>query len=296
MINQAVELAREVEDVVLVMGLNQTDESEEHDRTDLVLPGRQQELIRSVSRAAKRPVILVLLCGGPVDVRFARDDENVGSILWAGYPGEAGGYALAEVLFGEHNPGGKLPVTWYPQEFTRVPMTDMRMRPNMSADYPGRTYRFYQGETVFDYGYGLHYTKYYYKFASVTKDTFNLKSNASMTSGSARRKLVSELGPGFCEKSKSSVTVAVKNGGNMAGKHPVLLFLRRAVGRTGSPRKQLVDFQSIELKAGEEVEIEFELRPCEHLSRANEDGVMVMEEGSHFLVVEEEEYPIAVLP
>lgn len=104
-INQAVKMAKQADQVVLVMGLDQTQEKEEHDRVDLLLPGKQQELITSVARAAKKPVILVLLCGGPVDVSFAKYDQKIGSILWAGYPGEAGGIALAEIIFGDHNPG-----------------------------------------------------------------------------------------------------------------------------------------------------------------------------------------------
>lgn len=104
-IDQAVKMAKEADRVVLVMGLDQTQEREEHDRVDLALPGKQQELVISVARAAKKPVVLVLLCGGPVDISFAKYDRNIGSILWAGYPGEAGGIALAEIIFGDHNPG-----------------------------------------------------------------------------------------------------------------------------------------------------------------------------------------------
>lgn len=104
-IDKAVDIAKGANHVVLIMGLDQTQEKEELDRVNLVLPGRQQELITRVAKAAKKPVILVLLCGGPVDVTFAKHDRNIGSILWAGYPGEAGGVALAEVIFGDHNPG-----------------------------------------------------------------------------------------------------------------------------------------------------------------------------------------------
>lgn len=104
-VEQVVEIAKAVDYVVLVMGLDQTQEREKLDRVDLVLPGKQQSLIKSVAEAAKKPVVLVLLCGGPVDISLARDDDEVGSILWAGYPGEAGGLALAEVIFGDHNPG-----------------------------------------------------------------------------------------------------------------------------------------------------------------------------------------------
>ena len=104
-VEQAVDIAKEVDYVVLVMGLDQTQEREKMDRVDLVLPGKQQNLISSVAQAAKKPVVLVLLCGGPVDISLSRDDDKVGSILWAGYPGEAGGLALAEIIFGDHNPG-----------------------------------------------------------------------------------------------------------------------------------------------------------------------------------------------
>lgn len=104
-VNEAVQLAQSVDQVVMFMGLDETQEKEELDRVDLVLPGMQQALITSVAKAAKKPVILVLLCGGPVDVRFARDDNNVGGIIWAGYPGEAGGQAIADIIFGKHNPG-----------------------------------------------------------------------------------------------------------------------------------------------------------------------------------------------
>jgi beta-glucosidase-like glycosyl hydrolase len=104
-IDQAVEVAKVVDYVVLVMGLDQSQESEGHDRDDLELPGKQQELINSVAKASKRPVILVLLCGGPVDINFAKVDDKIGGILWAGYPGELGGMALAQVVFGDYNPG-----------------------------------------------------------------------------------------------------------------------------------------------------------------------------------------------
>lgn len=104
-IDKAVDMAKGVDHVVLIMGLDQTQEKEELDRVDLVLPGKQQELITNVAKAAKNPIVLVLLCGGPVDISFAKYDKNIGSILWAGYPGEAGGIALAEIIFGDHNPG-----------------------------------------------------------------------------------------------------------------------------------------------------------------------------------------------
>ncbi|XP_059631405.1 probable beta-D-xylosidase 7 [Cornus florida] len=298
-ISKAVEIAKAADYVVLIMGLDQSEEREDHDREDLVLPGKQQSLITSVAKAAKKPVVLVLLCGGPVDISFAKHDPKIGSILWAGYPGEAGGIALAEIIFGDHNPGGKLPITWYPKDFIKIPMTDMRMRPQPSSGYPGRTYRFYKGTKVFEFGYGLSYSHYSYEFVSVTQNQLylNQSSNAQVikSSDSSNYMAVSNLGTKFCENMKFSAVVGVKNHGEMAGKHPVLLFVRHAKLKNGSPMKQLVGFQTVSLNAGERAEIEFGLNPCEHLSGANEDGLMVIEEGSCYLTVGDEEYPISIL-
>ncbi|KAK6118931.1 hypothetical protein DH2020_047327 [Rehmannia glutinosa] len=301
-IGDAVKIAKQADRVVLVMGLDQSQETEDHDRVDLTLPGQQESLIRAVATASKKPVVLVLVCGGPVDVSFAKDDPKIGSILWAGYPGEAGGIAIAEIIFGEHNPGGKLPVTWYPKDFITVPMTDMRMRPQPSSGYPGRTYRFYKGPKVFEFGYGLSFSTYSYEFIPSIPNTIQLhqlmpsfQANGDEGSRSTRYLSVSEIGADICEKLKFSTHVGVENTGDMAGKHPVLLFVRHGRPSNGRPVKQLVGFESVSLNARERAKVEFVLSPCEHLSTANEDGVMVIEEGYRHLVVEDREYPINVV-
>ncbi|KAL6493164.1 hypothetical protein OROGR_032923 [Orobanche gracilis] len=298
-IGDAVETAKQADHVVLVMGLDQSEEREDHDRVDLTLPGQQESLIKAVAAASKKPVVLVLVCGGPVDVSFAKDDPKIGSILWAGYPGEAGGIALAEVIFGVHNPGGKLPVTWYPKDFTSVPMTDMRMRPEPSLGYPGRTYRFYTGKKVFEFGYGLSYSTYSYEFISSTPNTTHLNQLVPRfgdgSSSSTGYLSVAEIGEDACETLKFSTHVGVENTGDMAGKHPVLLFVRHATPRNGGFVKQLVGFETVSLNAGERTEVEFVLNPCEHLSTANEDGVMVIEKGYIHLMVEDKEYTINIV-
>ncbi|KAK6246079.1 hypothetical protein SCA6_009169 [Theobroma cacao] len=197
-----------------------------------------------------------------------------------------------------YHPGGRLPVTWYPQSFIKVPMTDMRMRPEPSSGYPGRTYRFYQGPKVFEFGYGLSYSKYSYEFLPVTQNKvyLNHQSCNKMVENSnpVRYMPVSEIAKELCDKRKFPVKVGVQNHGEMAGTHPVLLFVRQAKVGNGRPMKQLVGFHSVNLNAGERVEIEFELSPCEHLSRANEDGLMVIEEGPHFLSIGDKESEITV--
>ena len=103
----AIDAARQADATVLVMGLDQSIEAEFRDRTGLLLPGRQQELVSKVAMASKGPTILVLMSGGPIDVSFAKNDPKIAAILWAGYPGQAGGAAIADVLFGTTNPGSK---------------------------------------------------------------------------------------------------------------------------------------------------------------------------------------------
>ena len=192
--------------------------------------------------------------------------------------------------------GGRLPVTWYPQEFIKIPMTDMRMRPEPKSGYPGRTYRFYTGKKVFEFGDGLSYSSYSYEFLSVTQNKLYLNQlSTSHVFENSGYILVSELGTEYCEAKKFSVIIGVRNRGEMAGKHPVLLFAKQAKASNGSPMKRLVGFQSVHLDAGESTNIEFVLRPCEHLSKANKDGLMVMEQGTHLLVVGNKEYPITVV-
>lgn len=195
--------------------------------------------------------------------------------------------------------GGKLPVTWYPQDFTKVPMTDMRMRPVPSLGYPGRTYKFYKGKTVFPFGYGLSYSNHIYSFVRVSHNTIDLTQSSQTSppipSNSSYRK-VSDLNAEMCESRKFHVRVGVENQGEMSSKHPVLLFVRPGkVTNENNPVKQLVGFESVRLDAGERGEVEYVISPCEHLSRAEMDGVMVVDEGVHFFVVEDQEYPISVI-
>ncbi|EPS70883.1 hypothetical protein M569_03875, partial [Genlisea aurea] len=260
-VEAAVGTAREAEHVVMVMGLNQDQEREDHDRVDLKLPGQQETLITAVASASKNPVILVLLSGGPVDVSFARDDPKIGSILWAGYPGEAGGIALAEIIFGEHNPGGKLPVTWYPNDFIiKTPMTDMRMRSDPSSGYPGRTYRFYNGPKVFEFGHGLSYTTYSYRF-NPAKTPNAIHLNRHSADNYSDYLSVSDIGTDTCAMSNFSAHVGVENTGEVAGKHPVLLFARSEEEGSNHPVKKLVGFRSVVLRPKERIEVEFVLNP-----------------------------------
>lgn len=179
-------------------------------------------------------------------------------------------------------------------------MTDMRMRPDPSSGYPGRTYRFYTGRKVYPFGYGLSYTNYKYEFVSVTQNKLFLSQISS--TGATLQNLdsvhytsVTDIATEACEKAKFSATVGVQNGGEMDGKHAVLVFVKRNDVANGKPMKQLVGFESVKTKAGERVEVEFVISPCEHFGTANEEGLMVIEEGTRYLSVGDQQYPISVL-
>lgn len=103
-VDDAKKIASAADATILVVGADQSIEAESKDRIDITLPGQQKLLIQEVTKASKGPVILVIMSGGGMDVQFAKDDPKVGSILWVGYPGEAGGAALADVVFGFYNP------------------------------------------------------------------------------------------------------------------------------------------------------------------------------------------------
>ncbi|RHZ06024.1 hypothetical protein DYB26_003883, partial [Aphanomyces astaci] len=161
MAEEAIAIAANAAQVVLFVGLDQSVEFEGVDRATLEWPGRQRELIARVAAAAARPVVLVILAGGPVDLEEFEADAKVGAIVYAGYLGQSGGTAIAQVLFGDVNPSGRLAHTFYRASFTsEVSIADMNMRPH--AHSLGRTFRFYTGAPVYGFGHGLSYTIFRY--------------------------------------------------------------------------------------------------------------------------------------
>ncbi|XXG84676.1 hypothetical protein AAC387_Pa10g2142 [Persea americana] len=159
---KAMEAAKHGDPTILFAGLDLSVEAESLDRTDLLLPGYQKQLINQIAHIANHPLILVIMsAGGGVDISFAKFNPKINSIIWAGYPGEEGGAAIADVIFGRHSPGGRLPLTWYQADYAhKLPMTSMQMRPVEELGYPGRTYKFFNSTTVYPFGYGLSYTQF----------------------------------------------------------------------------------------------------------------------------------------
>ncbi|XP_057803198.1 beta-xylosidase/alpha-L-arabinofuranosidase 1-like isoform X1 [Salvia miltiorrhiza] len=270
--------------VVLVMGSDLNIERESFDRVNVTLPGQQQLLVSEVASVAKGPVILVIMSGGGMDVQFAKDDPKITSILWVGFPGEAGGAAIADVIFGAYNPSsGRLPMTWYPQSYAdTVDMTDMNMRPNPATGYPGRTYRFYNGPTVFSFGDGMSYTAFTHELVAAPKHV-----SVALEEGHACRssecKSIDAV-EDSCKDLGLNIHLRVKNEGEMRGSHTVFLF-SSPPQLHNAPRKQLLGFQKLHLEAGGEGLARFDIDVCKHLSVVDENGKRKVGLGDHLLHV-----------
>jgi beta-D-xylosidase 4 len=184
----AEQAAAEADHVVLVVGNDQSIESEGLDRTSISLPGVQAELIERVAAAAAHKVVVVVISGGPVDVSSAKANPNVGAMIVAGYPGQSGGQAIAETIYGRINPSGRLTQTWYAQDYTKqCSMLDFNMRPNATTGCPGRGYRFFNGSAVFRFGEGLSFTNFTHSatFVPAHGSRWAASSSSSYRSSSA---------------------------------------------------------------------------------------------------------------
>ncbi|MED6206065.1 Beta-D-xylosidase 1 [Stylosanthes scabra] len=294
-------IARRTDATILVMGLDQSIEAETIDRVGLLLPGHQQELVSRVAQASRGPVVLVIMSGGPVDVSFAKNNPKISAIIWAGYPGQAGGTAIADVIFGRTNPGGRLPMTWYPESYlSKVPMTIMDMRPNPSTGYPGRTYRFYKGPVVYPFGHGLSYTRFSQslvlapKQVSVSLST-NLKAqrNSTWASPSLRSKSI-KVSHANCDALHMGFHVDVKNEGSMDGTHTLLVFSKPPIKGNNNEEKKLLSFHKVVVAAGSKQRVNVGVHVCKHLSVVDEFGVRRIPMGDHELHIGDLKHSISV--
>uniref|UniRef100_A0A1J3D2D2 Beta-D-xylosidase 4 n=1 Tax=Noccaea caerulescens TaxID=107243 RepID=A0A1J3D2D2_NOCCA len=298
-VDGATKLAAAADATVLVIGADQSIEAESRDRVDLNLPGKQQDLVTQVAKAAKGPVLLVIMSGGGFDITFAKNDATIAGILWVGYPGEAGGIAIADVIFGRYNPSGRLPMTWYPQSYVeKVPMTNMNMRPDTSNGYPGRSYRFYTGETVYAFGDGLSYTKCSHSLVKAPR-LVSLRLEENHVCRSSECQSLDAIGP-HCENAVSGgggpafeVQVKVRNDGDREGIHTVFLFTTPPAVH-GSPRKHLLGFEKIRLGKMEEAVVTFKVEICKDLSVVDEIGKRKIALGTHLLHVGDLKHSLSI--
>ncbi|KAM7275761.1 hypothetical protein ACFE04_017627 [Oxalis oulophora] len=287
----AIGAASQADSTVIIVGLDQSIEAEFRDRTHLLLPGRQQELVTKVAASSKGPIVLVLMSGGPVDVSFAENNPKIGAILWAGYPGQAGGAAIADAVFGNINPGGKLPMTWYPQEYlNNLAMTNMDMRSNPSKGYPGRTYRFYKGPVIYPFGHGLSYTQFVHTIASApTIVSIPLDGHrrgptaANETTLSGKAVKVTHA---RCNKLSISMEVDVKNTGSTDGSQTLLVYSSPPQGSSHwAPHKQLVAFHKVNVPAKGVQRVGINIHVCKYLSVVDKSGIRRIPLGQHSLSI-----------
>jgi beta-glucosidase len=241
---EALKAAREADAVVLVLGLSQRLEGEEMsikidgflggDRTNLNLPAVQENLLNAVAATGK-PMIVVLMNGGALSVNNAQ--EKAAAIVLAGYPGQQGGNAVADVLFGDCNPAGRLPVTYY-KSIDQLPAFE-------DYDMKGKTYRYFIQEPLYPFGYGLSFTTFAYS---------NLILPEKVAAGE-----------------KITVKATVTNTGKISGDEVVQLYLKDEKASTPRPVHQLEGFSRISLKPGESKVVEFILEPRQFSIINNKD-------------------------
>lgn len=296
LIAEAVQTASSADATVLIVGGDLSLEAESLDRTSLLLPGQQQQLVTQVADASKGPVILVIMSGGPFDISFAKNSDKISGILWVGYPGQAGGAAIADAIFGEYNPGGRLPVTWYPEEFSiNVNMTNMTMRADPATGYPGRTYRFYTGQTVFEFGDGMSYTSFNItvvhapELISVPVDE---KYSCSPTQSESCETV--SLTNTKCENMSLQVDVDVNNIGNRDGSHVLFLFSTAPSNNVDAPNKQLIDFKKVYVEAGATERVIFTPDVCKDLSIVDKTGTRMLPVGSRLLYIGDLEHSVSL--
>ncbi len=219
----AIDIAKKADIIIYAMGLSPMVEGEEMnvsipgfsggDRTALALPEPQTELMRKIEQLHK-PSVMVMMNGGAVACNWEQD--HLPAILEAWYPGQAGGTAIANVLFGDYNPSGRLPVTFYRSSKDIPAFNDYNM--------DGRTYKYFKGNPLYEFGYGLSYSTFSYANMKVAK---SISVNDSLP-----------------------VSVDVTNQGNMSGSEVVEVYITH-IGNALMPIRALVGFTRVPLKAGE---------------------------------------------
>lgn len=227
---EAVEAARNADVAIVVLGTDESVEKEGVDRSDLKLPGDQEDLVKAVYKANPKTIV-VLQNGSALSVNWLK--ENVPAILETWYNGEEAGNALADVIFGDFNPGGRLPLTFYKsvEKFPSISDYDIRK---------GRTYMYGNSvsdksqisEVLYPFGYGLSYTQFTYGKLQVTSKKIDAAGNIT-------------------------VKIAVKNVGDRFGDEVVQLYVREEKSSVRRPEKQLVGFERISLKSNESKTVEF---------------------------------------
>ena len=234
--DKAVSLARSSDVVVMVLGEHEEMSGENATQSTIDLPGRQLELLKAVSELGK-PVVLVLINGRPLDISWAA--THVPAILEAWHPGAEGGNAIADILYGDATPGGKLPVTW-PRSAGQIPIYyahNNTKEPEIARDFKSRYFDF-PSSPLYPFGYGLSYSTFKFSNLRVSKP---------------------ELKPG----ESTEVLVDVENTGRRTGDEVAQLYIHQRYGGASRPVRELKGFERLTLAAGEKKTVRFILGKAE---------------------------------
>ncbi|CAK7080837.1 MAG: Beta-hexosaminidase [Bacteroides rodentium] len=256
-IDKAVENARQADVAIVVLGGGQRTCGENKSRTSLDLPGRQLQLLQAI-QATGKPVVLILINGRPLSINWA--DKFVPAILEAWYPGSKGGTALADILFGDYTPGGKLTVT-FPKTVGQIPF-NFPCKPSSQIDggkNPGPTGNMSRiNGALYPFGYGLSYTTFEYSDLDITPRVITPNESAT-------------------------VRLKVTNTGKRAGDEVVQLYIRDVLSSITTYEKNLAGFQRIHLEPGETKELSFTI-DRKHLELLDADMKWIVEPGDFVLM------------
>lgn len=250
MVDSAVQITKQAQMAVVVLGGNTHTAGENKSRTSLDLPGHQLDLIKAI-KATGKPVVVVLIGTQPMTINWI--DKYIDGIVYAGYPGVKGGIAIADVLFGDYNPGGKLTLT-FPKSVGQLPL-NFPSKPGAQSD---------EGEgakikgLLYPFGFGLSYTTFGYN---------NLKISTGKTTSDP-----------------IAVTVDVTNTGKLAGEEVVQVYIRDVLSSVTTYEKLLKGFERVHLQAGETKTLSFTI-PRDELKLYNRNMKFVLEPGEFSVMV-----------
>lgn len=244
--------AKQADAIIVSMGLTGNMEGEEGesiasssfgDRLDYNLPKHQIEFLRKLRSNNKKPIIVIINSGSPVNMTEIH--ELADAIIWAWYPGEEGGNAVADIIFGKVSPSGRLPIT-FPKSLDQLP-------PYENYSMEGRTYRFMKEDPFYPFGYGLSYTKF--KYSNLKISSASIKKNNSV-----------------------EVEAEIKNDGKIDGDEVVQLYIKRTVDKINTPTYALKGFKRVRISKGETTKVHFTISP-EMMIIVNNEGKIELDSG-----------------
>ncbi len=254
---EAIKIAKEADVIIMVLGISPRLEGEEGqaiesdlfgDRIDIGLPGSQNSLLKVIHNLGK-PMVLILTGGSALS--FVQAKEMIPAILFAWYPGEEGGKAVADVIFGDYNPAGRLPITFY-KNVDQLPES-------RNYNMKGRTYRYFEGDPLYPFGFGLSYTNFHYENLDISTDKVRIGEDIL-------------------------ISVELENTGGNFGEEVVQLYLSHTSSKYNVPIRELKGFRRIKLIKNERKVVKFTLHPHDY-STVDMEGNRIVDPGEIIITI-----------